>query len=993
MIFDSESLTALAAYYRACLEQEVTRAQAVPMKHLHERMVLASIDPEALFGGEPQPVSWTLEQRDRPPVNRWRNAVAGPTILAGFPLFRNAADELVPALLRRVTLSGSGESCEADCAGSPILVNEAWLDDAALDVEEKQALRDFVGFPGWDVRERLARVFGVLELPGTLPPSLRAGGSGAGTTEAAGARMVWLPQIMLFEQDFGPFTAKLRRELGAFERYKSVRDGIRGTALELLLSEAPFALAEPGPDQPPDALAEARGLNETQRLAVERGRTRPLTVVTGPPGTGKSRVVVNLLASAIRSGKPVLFASKNNKAVDVVCERLHEIFHPHDYVLRLGSRQRMGEAESMLLSRLQSIEPEPAPRGEDRLADARRALADCEKALASDRAWQQLHERTQALARELPEPLEQGRPADLTAAELEDLIARLEALATAGRKPRSLWRRLSSRLLRRRSLERGRAELQAALRSLGYLAGPLLDQLEGLTHPSELIEPAGQTLRRLTLERRRRLRTEALAMLASASSSSLRERLTRQAERTAALELTLAEDLKRAWRERLIEDPEALRAAKRYFELAGTTRRGRGGAFVDFLRSFESAVDALGRRCPVWIVTNLSVANALPLVPQLFDCVVIDEASQCDVASALPLLYRAKRAVIIGDPHQLQNVVGLSQEEDKTLRERHGLAELPTELRHFDGSLYAAAEAALRFRGEDPVFLEEHYRSHASIAEFVNREIYGERLRVRTDPGRLCADPLSGRGGLRWRHVAGRARPMGKSHVNDQESEAVCELILGWLAAPELAGRRVGVVTPFRGQQQRIWSHLKRRAGGLGLDRLRVGTVHTFQGDECDLLVLSPVVAEGMRPGTRSWVGQSRNLINVAVTRARAVLVVVGDRSACEGAGGILQALVQHAESLRPKPDDEDERARSLQSALEDLGFYVRRDVAIGKHRIAMPARSLLGTLYSMEWSDEPDDPSRRQELERHGVLTWRIDPQRWAEDRAAVTSELGRLP
>ena len=45
MIFDSESLTALAAYYRACLEQEVTRAQAVPMKHLHERMVLARAAP------------------------------------------------------------------------------------------------------------------------------------------------------------------------------------------------------------------------------------------------------------------------------------------------------------------------------------------------------------------------------------------------------------------------------------------------------------------------------------------------------------------------------------------------------------------------------------------------------------------------------------------------------------------------------------------------------------------------------------------------------------------------------------------------------------------------------------------------------------------------------------------------------------------------------------------------------------------------------------
>ena len=48
-----------------------------------------------------------------------------------------------------------------------------------------------------------------------------------------------------------------------------------------------------------------------------------------------------------------------------------------------------------------------------------------------------------------------------------------------------------------------------------------------------------------------------------------------------------------------------------------------------------------------WAVTSLSARGRVPFEPGYFDLVVIDEASQCDIASALPLLYRAKRSVII----------------------------------------------------------------------------------------------------------------------------------------------------------------------------------------------------------------------------------------------------------------------------------------------------------------------------------------------------------
>jgi superfamily I DNA and/or RNA helicase len=62
------------------------------------------------------------------------------------------------------------------------------------------------------------------------------------------------------------------------------------------------------------------------------------------------------------------------------------------------------------------------------------------------------------------------------------------------------------------------------------------------------------------------------------------------------------------------------------------------------------------RAFPLWSVSNLSARSALPLVPGLFDLVIIDEASQCDIPSIVPLLARSKRAVLAGDPMQLKHI-------------------------------------------------------------------------------------------------------------------------------------------------------------------------------------------------------------------------------------------------------------------------------------------------------------------------------------------------
>jgi hypothetical protein len=109
----------------------------------------------------------------------------------------------------------------------------------------------------------------------------------------------------------------------------------------------------------------------------------------------------------------------------------------------------------------------------------------------------------------------------------------------------------------------------------------------------------------------------------------------------------------------------------------------------------------------------------VPLIAGLFDFVIIDEASQCDVASALPLIARAKRAVIVGDPMQLSFVPQLSRQQEHALMDA---AQLPKTGR---SSIAQSVNSLFDFAEKRPIsqrlFLADQFRSAPGIVDYVNR--------------------------------------------------------------------------------------------------------------------------------------------------------------------------------------------------------------------------------------------------------------------------------
>lgn len=305
-------------------------------------------------------------------------------------------------------------------------------------------------------------------------------------------------------------------------------------------------------------------------------------------------------------------------------------------------------------------------------------------------------------------------------------------------------------------------------------------------------------------------------------------------------------------------------------------------------------------------MTSLAARGRVPFDPNFFDLLVVDEASQCDIASALPLLYRARHAVVIGDPKQLRHISALPKQQDQQLLSKHALVEDYPGWAYSTTSLWDLASSLCR--SEDIVALRDHHRSHADIIEFSNKCFYEGRLRVATRYDRLRQPHPEGPA-VRWVNVEGRTvRPGTGSAVNEKEAQAVLAEI-DRLINQGYRGS-IGVVSPFRAQAVRIkdlvYGHPTLGSRVADADFLSE-TADKFQGDERDVVIFSPAVDTGITEGALRFLRGDPNRFNVAVTRPRAALIVVGNKRAAMDCGvEYLARLAAYVDQLGKRQQQSD---------------------------------------------------------------------------------------
>jgi superfamily I DNA and/or RNA helicase len=249
---------------------------------------------------------------------------------------------------------------------------------------------------------------------------------------------------------------------------------------------------------------------------------------------------------------------------------------------------------------------------------------------------------------------------------------------------------------------------------------------------------------------------------------------------------------------------------------------------------------------------------------------LIDEAGQATPQAAVGPLWRSKRAVVVGDPLQLEPIVQLPKSVEQILRSEHGIE---TTYLPKDPSVQTLADqiapaGTYRGDGENRIWvgipLNVHRRCEEPMFSIVNAVAYENQM-INCTPERSDFSHQESH----WIDI-----PSGAATGNwiPAEGEALKELLDG-LRYQMADFKQVFLITPFRHVATQIRKHAKTYQG------ITAGTIHTAQGREADIVILV-LGGNPNHPRARAWAAEKPNLLNVAVSRARRRLYVIGDREA-----------------------------------------------------------------------------------------------------------------
>ena len=970
----------IVGFYLDCIEAETAKSLRQPLD-TPDRI-------ELINGAGPLHGSVTLP--GNPVARRWleaRQMTLGETLIAGWPLVvgtgpdskRNRL-ELSPLLIAEVELNSVGNQWQLERLDSGVDLNVFALGLLGInDRDERAALVAEVGrsveveettMPG-DCAKAILQILedaGVNGLGGLDPEILSPLPHSEGIHNAG---------VVLATTGSIASTRKLADDL---EELGNVPELMAEGPAAVLLGKIP-APEVPLPKPSPTVAHSSLRQDEAIYSAMEN----VFTVVTGPPGTGKSQVLVNAVTAAVARGEKVLFASKNNQAVDVVVERLCTT-SPHAIVVRAGNTSKRSEVARYIAKAL-AANPRPI-----NAAETRRNWRRIEEKLQE--VYSVLHERLR-IEGELEESeirlnhhlskFQSDAVLDIDSAELERALADAQDALDAFGQWLGLfwrWRRHRKRLDRaREALEHLGSLLRLDRSEIGKCLFSVVDRPRKSLHPRRdfhAVEVAANDLLGAfkCQEETNKIRNQ-LAKLPQ--KADLDDRLYELSKERVEAGKAL---LDTRWEELRTADPVARTAANKCAELLEKVA-SEGKGLRQVLGRIHDALPVL----PVWAVTNLSARTNLPLQAGLFDLVIIDEASQCDVASALPVLVRGKRALIIGDGKQLIHITSLSRNREQVIARKWGLTD--DQLEEFSYKSRSCFGLASDRVQASPIFLDMHFRSHPAIVGFANQRFYRGEME-------LCSDarPPRDMQAVQWIRVAGQSArgPHGRSRVNRMEADKVAVEITQGLPTYRGLGCSVGVITPYAAQAELISALLSGMITDEDLESIKIATAHRFQGDEQDIIYFSPVVDRSMRKSQVRFAANP-NLINVALTRARRRLIIVGDMEVCLEYETELRELARYVARLEAGGFDSPLEL-DLFEALLERGVAARAGVIVGRHRLDLAVEQ-NGIHLDVECDgaafhlDREKDAVRDREIEAEGWEVVRFSGRRLSRDMAGCVETI----
>lgn len=523
-------------------------------------------------------------------------------------------------------------------------------------------------------------------------------------------------------------------------------------------------------------------LSEAQQSILSSAATEPISLIIGPPGTGKTYTIGAIALEHMRRGESVLVVSRTDEAVDVIYEKMKSQIGIDKFMVRCGKKREyqalVRRFLKMILNKSKPInylcQEFDLPRNLTNESLFRKV-----KQLNTEVSFlnAKIREVEMAFGREVQNEMDWGRH--------------------LAKDNQSFWDSFKTTYLQIRN----------------YMQTPIWEHFELLTKND------------------------------SQQISNLQDLLKHEYVKQVLVTLELH------W-------PEI----KKFYEsLKITSDTERMQAFDEI--DFQIVLKAF----PIWLTSLSDLKESIPFKNELFDLVIIDESTQCDIASCLPAVQRAKRVVVAGDPNQLRHMSFLSRNMQSLFREKHGISHAAAHLLDYRKSSFLDLISESLQNSNQTAMLDEHFRSTPQIISFSNQKFYSNSLKVMTTrpdlhPNSLIFNFCDGE----------RLKDGSNPREIDEILKEIDQIIKSEESLKSNFASSIGLLSPFRNQVDLIAKRIQEKftLSQISKHAIKVGTAYSFQGEEKDYMFLSMCVDKSSHHSAHMHLNKE-DVFNVSITRAR----------------------------------------------------------------------------------------------------------------------------
>lgn len=610
-------------------------------------------------------------------------------------------------------------------------------------------------------------------------------------------------------------------------------------------------------------------ISDAQEKVIEGIEKNTIVSVFGPPGSGKSQTIVNLISHLIANEKTVLIASRMDKAVDVVCERLNELEAPF-LALRAGrlnyQKKLSQDLENLISNKVDldfNCEDYILTQNDDmkKLLDLISELENkCEDIINLEHDWHNIYCQFNELNNIIQNNYNLIK-LNLTTNEIvavEKLINEIEISFES----KNIFKSFLSKLkLNKLKKELGLKKIDFSVIELEKIKEEL--KLSKLNAKLKDIETSIYKLGNIHV---------------------LTNEIKNNRKKINVLAKNIIKNKRRNALKSLLADNNKIRRLKVHSKAIIQRKKNLQSRLLEE-EDFKPLLEAF----PCWGITTYQVSNSIPLKPGLFDVVIIDEASQCDIASCIPLLYRAKKAVIVGDDKQLPHLSFLEKTKEQSYLAKYEIPDKYQLMWQFrTNSMFDLAN----YYSNMQVLLDEHFRSMPPIINFSNKEFYNNNIKVMKEDN-PNENPLE-------LNIIENGKIDYGITRNEIEIEALIKRLYEIIIDDEKneKPKTIGIISPFRAQVDAIRKSLSMVLTNDIIERhkIEVGTAHTFQGDERDIIIISWALAHNSYFQSLTFL-QKPNLFNVAITRARKKVISFISKDPKTLTNGLLKDYLEYIQN------------------------------------------------------------------------------------------------